>query len=169
MKNTLIIIMAIACFNVISAQKDVNIEFTTDKNVILNGTTLTTETSVEDIKTILGTPTVYKSYSSGKTNYHYNDLGIAFHTVKDKLLFIGVNFNWDGDKTFPENSYTGTFKIDDLLIDKTSGNSIIDNIKMVDVIAIMPNLYMSNPKVESTPMIIGFKDDVVTQIGFEFH
>ncbi|MFD2915634.1 DUF7738 domain-containing protein [Psychroserpens luteus] len=162
-------IIAIVFLNVTFAQTNVEIEFTKDKEVVLNETTLNTNTSLEEITKILGTPTVYKEYPTGKINYHYKEHGISIHTVKDKLIFIGLNFNWDGDKNFPETSYSGTFKIDELSIDKISNNSIIDNIKFVDIVAVMPNLYMSNPKVESTPIVIGFKDNLITQIGFEFH
>jgi hypothetical protein len=169
MKNRLIIIIAFAFLNVISAQTVVDIEFTKDKVVMLNGTELGPNTSFDEVKEILGTPVVYKSYRSGKTNYHYEELGISFHTVDNKLLFIGLNFNWDGDETFPQTPYTGTFKIDDLSIDKDSDHSIVDKIKIVELITIMPNFYMSNPKVESTPIVLGFKDNLVTQIGFEFH
>jgi len=169
MKNRIIIIIALAFFNVITAQTVVDMEFTKDKVVILNGKTLGPNTSFDEVKEILGTPVVYKSYPTDKTNYHYEELGISFHTVDDKLLFIGLNFNWDGDKTFPETSYSGTFKIDDLSIDKDSDHSIVDKIEMVKLVTIMPNFYMSNPKVESTPIILGFKNNVVTQIGFEFH
>nr|WP_321247239.1 hypothetical protein [uncultured Psychroserpens sp.] len=169
MKKRLIIIIALAFLNVMSAQTVVDIEFTKDKVVVLNGTKLGPNTSFDEVKEILGTPVVYKSYRSGKTNYHYEELGMSFHTVDDKLLFIGLNFNWDGDETFPKTLYTGTFKFGDVTIDNTSDNSFIDKIEMVTIMSVMPGLYMSNPKVESTPVIIGFKDNLVTQIGFEFH
>jgi len=169
MKNRIIIIIALAFLNVISAQTVVDMEFTKDKVVIINGKALGPNTSFDEVKEILGTPVVYKSYPTGKTNYHYEELGISLHTVDDKLLFIGLNFNWDGDKTFPQTPYTGTFKFGDITIDKTSDNSLIDKIEMVKLISVMPGLYMSNPKEESTPVIIGFKDNLVTQIGFEFH
>ena len=169
MKNILFIIITFSCVNLTLAQTSIEIEFTKNKEVVLNNTKLNAETSLEDIKKILGTPIIYKSYRSGKINYQYNELGISFHTIKDKLSFIGLNFNWDGDKNFPETAYSGTFKIDDLSIDKNSDNSIIDKIKFVDIKCVVPNLCMSNPEVESTPIVIGFKDDLVTQIGFEFH
>ena len=169
MKNILFAIIAFACINLTFAQTNLEVEFTKDKEVVINKIKLNAKTSLEDIKKILGTPIIYKNYRSGKINYHYKELGISFHTIKDKLIFIGLNFNWDGDKNFPETTYTGTFKVDDLSIDKNSDNTIIEKIKIVDIKCIVPNLCMSNPKEESTPIVIGFKDNLVTQIGFEFH
>jgi len=169
MKKLLFTLIAIAFINLSMAQTKVAIAFTKDKVVILNDIKLSTANSIEDIEKILGKGTVYKEYASGKINYHFKEHGISVHTVKEKLLFIGMNFNWDGDKTFPETNYTGSFKIDDLVIDNKSSEKIIEEIKNVQVKRVYPGLYMSNPKEESTPIIIGFKDDLITQVGFEFH
>lgn len=169
MKNILFILLAFASVNLAVAQKNIEIEFTKDKEVIVNNTKLSKESSFQDIKELLGEPTIYKNFRSGKINYHYENLGIAFHTINNKLVFFGINFNWDGDESFPEKEYNGTFKIDDLSINKESKKSIIDTIKIVELKCIVPSLCVSNPEIEKTPIIIGFNNSLITQIGFEFH
>ena len=170
MKKTLFIVICIIFANSILAQNNIDIEFTENKEVFLNNKKLSNTTTIEDIKELIGEPIIYKEYVTGKVNYHYKDLGLSIHTVNDKLAFIGLNFNWDGDKTFPDTTYSGSFKIGDLAVDAKTDLSIIDKIKFIELVPIMPNkFYMSNPKKEKTPAIVGFKDKIITQFGFEFH
>jgi hypothetical protein len=171
MKKILLIVICILFSNSVISQNTIEIEFTKDKEVLLNKTKLSNSMTIEDIKELLGEePIIYKEYLTGKINYHYKEFGISIHTSNGKFAFIGLNFNWDGDKTFPKNSYTGIFKIGDLTIDIKTDLSIIEKIKFVELLPIMPNkFFMSNPKKEKTPIIIGFKDKLITQVGFEFH
>ncbi|WP_290701334.1 hypothetical protein [Lacinutrix sp.] len=169
MKKILFTIFTLFLFNAAFSQEIIKIEFTKDKELLINSLILSKLTTISELNKILGEPTIYKFYRSGKINYHFKEKGITVQTFDNKLIFIGLNFNWDGDATFPQTSYTGTFNIADLYVDKNSSNSIIENIKVVEIKCILPTLCMSDPKKESTPIIIGFKNDLVTQIGFQFH
>lgn len=166
MKKLFLLLLLVTFSSTVFAQTT-SIEFTKDKTLVLNEVTLTKATTMDDINSLLGTPEVYKEYLSGKTNYHYKDLGISVHTVDGHLLFIGANFNWDGDKTFPETAYKGSFKIDGVSFNQESTEEEMKEISNVELLGMMPGLFMSNPKVEPIAMIIGFKEDRVTQIGFE--
>ncbi len=171
MKNILLIATCFFTINTIYAQTEIKIEFINETKVILNEIEINKSTTFDIIKKILGEPVIYKEYITGKINYHYNQFGISIHTFEGNLTFIGANFNWDGDKTFPNTTYSGTLKIDGVKFDKNSNNASIKNIANLEFLTIIPGLYMSKPKTDkkNTFVIIGFKDDLVTQIGFEFH
>jgi len=171
MKRLLLILTFTFFTNLMYSQNKIDIEFVDEKNVLLNNTKIDKTTSFSVIKGILGEPTVHKKYPTGKTNYHYKELGLSVHIVNDKLLFIGANYNWDGDKTFPNTTYTGKLKIDGVEFDKDVNEKIVSNIKNVEFLKIMPGLLMSKPLTEKkkTFAILGFKNDKITQIGFEFH
>ena len=171
MKKPLLILIVIFLSNFIYSQTKVDIEFVDETNVLLNKIKIDKTTSFSIIKKILGEPIIYKEYPSGKINYHYKELGLSVHTVDDKLLFIGVNYNWDGDKTFPESTYVGQLKIDGVKFDKNTNEEIISKIKNLEFLTIMPGFLMSKPltKKKNTFAILGFKDSIVTQVGFEFH
>lgn len=154
----------------ISYSQTVNIEYL-DNIVKLNNTEIDKTKSFSEIKSILGEPIIYKEYPTGKTNYHYEDLGISVHTVNDNITFIGVNFNWDGDKTFPQTTFEGNFKINDSAIDQKSNDSILDQIKNIEFKKVMTGFYIAKNEKDGkqTFILIGFKDGKITQVGFEFH
>ena len=170
MKKTLLISAFLLFVTLIQAQ-EVNLEFLNETNVLLNGVKLDPTTTLDDIINVLGEPVVYKAYPTGKTNYHYESLGISVHAVDGQLLFIGANFNWDGDVNFPESSFTGLISIDGVSFDKKSNEATIKKIENLEFISMMPGFYISKPLNETKKAfaVVGFKDDLVTQVGFEFH
>jgi hypothetical protein len=146
------------------------LQFTADKEVLLNDQMLDSKTTLKEIKAVLGEPMIYKEYTATeKVNYHYPELGLTVHTVKDKLLFIGANLNWDGDKNFPETSYTGALSIDGVKIDTESTDAFLNEITAIEIECPFPSLCMTNPRKDRIAIIIGFKESIVTQVGFEFH
>lgn len=171
MKKTLLIISILFLSNLVYSQSDVQIEFVDETTVLLNKIKIDKQTHFDKIKEILGKPVIYKKYLTGKTNYHYKDLGISIHTFDNKLIFIGVNYNWDGDKTFPETTYTGNLKIDGIEFEKNSNDKITAELKNLEFLTVMPGFLISKPKTDKKNIfaILGFKDSLVTQVGFEFH
>ncbi|MFK7834004.1 MAG: hypothetical protein AB8B52_12050 [Winogradskyella sp.] len=168
MKHIILTLVIISFFNSSFAQNDIEINYSNDKDVLLNGQILTKDTNLETITSILGEPIIYKTYVTGKINYHYPKLGLSVHFVNENLLFIGANYNWDGDKNFPETTFTGKMKIGEVSFDVDSKSSQLSEIKVVKITCLMPELCMSNPKEEKEAIIIGFKDEKLTQIGIEF-
>lgn len=170
MKKTVILLVAIFMVSLGFAQDQVIISYTKEKSVLLNDQKIDHTTNLETIKSILGEPVVYKKYPTGKVNYHYPDLGLSIHFVNDNLLFVGANYNWDGDKTFPESTFTGKLEIGEVQFDKNTGEDILSEIKVVEIKCVMPGLCATNPKTEkNTLIIVGFEEEKVTQVGFEFH
>lgn len=155
----------------IVAQNDVKIEFINETNVTLNDLKIDKNTTFEEIKEILGEPEIYKEYLTGKIIYHYVDNGITLQTVNGKLLLLGFNYNWDGDKTFPESTYTGKLLIEGVQFDNNSNQKKLDEIKKTEFLELIPGFIISKPKTDKKKIFIalGFKNDKVTQIGFEFH
>ncbi|GGG10609.1 hypothetical protein GCM10011344_09090 [Dokdonia pacifica] len=168
MKNTLFLIITLFTVSLVSAQNTPEIIFNENKEVILNGEKIDKTSDLEKVTSLLGEPVLYKEYPTGKMTYHYTDLGIAMHFYKDNLIFIGANFNWDGDKTFPETTYTGKLSIDSIEFDMNTTNEILSEIKVIDLVSLMPGMYMTDPNKEKTIVVVGFKDEKLTQIGFQF-
>lgn len=147
----------------------VSIRFTNEKELFLNDIKLSPKTKFKEVVAELGEPKLIKEYPTGKKVYHYESEGIAVHTVEDKLLFIGVNYNWDGDKKFPESTYKGDLSIGDVVFNKESKDEIVSEITVVKIDCLMPGLCMTNPKEEKTFIVLGFENNMVTQVGFELH
>ena len=128
------------------AQNEVNIEFVNETNVTLNGLSVDKNTTFEDIKAILGEPEIFKEYKTGKITYHYADNGIALQTVNGKLLMLGFNYNWDGDKTFPESTFKGKLSIEGIHFDKDSNQNKLEEIKNTEFMEVMPGFLFQNLK-----------------------
>ena len=168
MKNIISTLTLCLLTNMVFAQT-IDVKFSQDKEVYLNDLKLEKSVSLENIKAQLGEPVVFKEYTTGKTVYHFADLGIAVHFVNDELLFFGVNLNWDGDKSFPERPYEGTLKIGNVEIEKSSNHEFISKIEVVEIFCPIASMCMTKDREAKILILIGFKDDLVTQVGFEFH
>ncbi|CAL2092907.1 conserved protein of unknown function [Tenacibaculum sp. 190524A05c] len=171
MIKNLFITVSILFSSVLIAQSDVKIEFKSETNVTLNNLKIDKNTTFDEIKKILGEPKVYKEYASGKVNYHYAENGITLQTMNGKLLLLGFNYNWDGDKTFPESTFKGELVINGVSFDQNSNQKNLEKIENIDFMEVMPGFVFSKPKAgkKNTLIVLGFKNDKVTQIGFEFH
>lgn len=151
------------------AQATTTISYTAENTVLLNEVELSNATTLSEIKEILGEPEVYKEYPTGKVNYHYNDLGIAVHTVNDQLLFLGVNLNWDGDENFPQQPYEGAVLFDDVKVDAQTTRETITTLEVVAIVCPLPDICITKDREATTAILIGFKDNIISQVGFEFH
>lgn len=158
-------LLSVICFG----QETIEVVYTEDYTVTLNGTPIDNSTTYQSIEELLGEPEVYKEYPTGKTNYRYTDLGLVFHTVDGNLLTLAFNFNWDGDKNFPNTSFEGVLKIGDSIIDTKTKESIVDSLGSLEIECIMPGMCMNNPRKIKNPILLGFKDELITQVSIEFH
>ncbi|WP_308993725.1 hypothetical protein QLS71_015175 [Mariniflexile litorale] len=155
----------IICFG----QESIEVVYNQDYSVKLNGVSVNNETTYQEIVEALGEPEIYKEHPTGKINYRYPDLGLVFHTVNGKLLTLAFNFNWDGDKNFPNKTFEGVLKIGETVINKVTRESIINELVSFEIKCIMPGMCMNNPKEIKNPILLGFKDDLITQLAIEFH
>ncbi|WP_298237505.1 hypothetical protein [uncultured Algibacter sp.] len=169
MKKIITILILCISTSICFGQIEVTIEYNSDNSVLLNGIPINNTTMYSEIVKILGEPVIYKEYPTGKTNYHYEELGLILHTVNGNLLTIGVNFNWDGDKNFPETIFKGTLKIGTTSINQESKSTVVDEMKGFEIKCIMPEMCMNNPKTVKNPILLGFKNDLISQISIEFH
>ncbi|MFZ6053048.1 DUF7738 domain-containing protein [Halocola ammonii] len=158
-------LITIICFG----QENIKIFYSEDYSVELNGVSVNNETTYQEIVEMLGQPEIYKEYSTGKINYRYPELGLVFHTVNGKLLTLAMNFNWDGDKNFPNTTFEGVLKIGETTINKETTESIINQLESFKIKCIMAGMCMNNPKEIKNPILLGFKDESITQVCIEFH
>lgn len=165
----LLVLPLLFLINIVFAQSEIEIKYEKDGLIYLNEVKINKSTSLDDIKKVLGEPVLYKEYkATGKVNYHYKELGVAIRTVDDKLLFIGVNFNWDGDKTFPETAYSGKLNMNGNEINLNTSEKDLEKLD-IKFVCPMPGMCVNKNSNPTTYTIVGFEDDKVTQVGFEFH
>jgi hypothetical protein len=166
-------ILGIALFSLSTiiciGQESTEVVYNQDYSVTLNGIIINNETTYEAIVEALGEPETYKAYSTGKINYRYPDLGIVFHTVNGKLLTLAFNFNWDGDKNFPSTTFIGILKIGDTIINKDSDERVVNDLASFGIKCIIPGMCMNNPHEVNNPILLNFKDGMITQVIIEFH
>ncbi|PRX56657.1 hypothetical protein [Flagellimonas meridianipacifica] len=156
---------SIICFG----QETIEVVYNQDYSVTLNGISIDHSTTYQNLVEILGEPEVYKVYPTGKVNYRYTDLGLVFHTVDGNLLTLAFNFNWDGDKNFPNTSFEGVLKIGDNTINAKTTESIVDDLERFEIKCLMAGMCMNNPRKIKNPILLGFKNDLITQVSIEFH
>jgi hypothetical protein len=167
-----IITLLVICFlaSVSFGQTEISIEYISGDSVTVNGISISNLTNYDEIVKIIGKqPVIYKEYPTGKTNYHYKELGLVLHTLNGKLLTIGVNYNWDGDKNFPEKEFKGNLTIGKTRANQNTKPEIIEEMKDLEIQCIIPGMCMNNPKTVKNPILIGFKDGLITQVSIEFH
>ena len=169
MRNFLVLLLLCFSANLCLGQKDITVIYNHDYSVTINGISIDKSTTYQEMVELLGEPEVYKEYRTGKTNYHYKELGLVIHTVDGKLLTLAFNFNWDGDKNFPNSTFIGGLTIGDKEIDKNTTADIVDELKSLGIECYIPRMCMNNPKTVKNPIILGFKDDLITQVSIEFH
>lgn len=164
MKNIILIATFLISF---SNYAQLKLQFNEESELKLNELVLNNKTTFESIITQLGEPVLKKESKSGVKLYIYKDLGIALKTYNDKLTMIGANFNWDGDKNFPEKSFSGDFYIGSTKITKESTKAFFDTVSFLTFDKLMMEMYAA--KTDENVIMLAFNSDgFVTQIGFEF-
>ncbi len=164
------LLLAFALFSpLLRAQSAPEIIFNEKKEVWLNGKMIDHGTTMEELTALLGEAEVHKEYPTGKLNYHYPDLGMAVHIVNGQLLYLGMNFNWDGDERFPEERFTGKLSMGKVVINAETSPEVIEELTVVEIFCPIPEMCMTKDREAQTPIMLGFKEGKITQIGFEFH
>lgn len=168
MKKSILILMI--CLTSLLGIGQVAIDYKSGNEVQLNGTTINNTTSYDDVVKMCGEePTLHKEYSSGKKVYHFEKLGLVIHTLNNQLIALGVNYNWDGDENFPEAQFEGSFMIGKQAISADSKEEIVNELNEFEIQSILPGICMNNPKTNKNPIVLGFKDELITQVLIEFH
>ena len=153
----------------IHSQNSIEIRFTEESEVYLNDLKLDNTVTLSQVTDILGEPVLHKEYKTGKAMYKYPELGLAVYTVNDNLLFIGANYNWDGDNHFPETQFTGQLMVGELEITSNTSPEELQNQSWIGLACPMPGMCLSKNEAKGVYSVTGFQEGKITQIGFEFH
>lgn len=165
MKKLLLIVLVLTS-TLIFAQDKPTIDFNSKSELLVNGQLVNNQTTYTKIVDLLGKPELIKENKSGKKTYSYPQTGIAFSTFNDKLSMLGFNFNWDGDKNFPNTTFTGKLTIGKTLLDVNTTKEFMKNNAFLTFEPAFMETYFA---VSSNAVImVGFKNEKITQIGFEF-
>lgn len=165
MKKLLLLVVVLTS-TTFFAQEKPNVEFNSKSELYVNGQLVNNQSTYTKIVELLGKPELIKEHKSGKKTYFYSQTGIAFSTFNDKLSMLGFNYNWDGDKNFPNTTFTGKLTIGKIILDAKTSQ---DFMKSNDFLTFEPAIMDSYFAVTSNGVImVGFKNEKITQIGFEF-
>jgi hypothetical protein len=163
-KTILTLLLTFSSF--VFAQEKPTIEFSSSAKLTINGQMVNNQTSIETIIQLLGTPQLVKEHKSGKKTYVYPELGLAVQTFNDKLLMIGANYNWDGDKNFPNKTFTGKFTVGKTVLDTNTTKDFINSNSFLKFENLFLDLYVAGAT--NAAVMVGFKDNKITQLGVEF-
>jgi hypothetical protein len=120
----------------------------------------------EALEKTLGQPTQKLTSRSGEVSYRYDELGVVFFVQENMVAGFGINFNWDGDKNYPEKSFTGVFKAGDKEITKDSKQADFTAIKVTEMVCPFPLMCASKDRTSPVKTTAAFKDEKVTQVVF---
>lgn len=163
-KTILALLISISSF--VFAQEKPTIEFSLSAKLTINGQMVNNQTSIETITQLLGTPQLVKEHKSGKKTYVYPELGLAVQTFNDKLLMLGANYNWDGDKNFPNKTFEGKFTVGKTVLDTNTTKDFINSNSFLKFENLFLDLYVAGAA--NAAVMVGFKDNKITQLGVEF-
>lgn len=165
MKKILLLLL-IAFSTRFYAQENPRIEFNSKSELLVNNQVINNETTFSKIVELLGNPELIKESKAGVKSYHYSKFGIALKMYKDKLTMIGFNYNWDGDKTFPSTSFTGVLVIGKTQIDTNTNKDFMKSNNFLTFDNLFLELFAA--KTKNSIVMVGFKENKITQLGFEF-
>jgi hypothetical protein len=147
-------------------KSSIEILYSDSAELIINQKSISGETTVEELVKMMGKANEVKEHPNEEKSYFYSELGIVFFTRNGLVKGLGVNFNWDGDKKFPKQTYTGSLKLGDTDINKKSKNEAIAGIKTIQFICPFPSMCASKNRQAKVRCTAAFKDEQLTQVVF---
>lgn len=144
----------------------ITIEYTEQAKLVINQTVFTNKTSVTELTKLIGEPSRKVDYASGETSYFYDEIGIVFFTKTGIVKGLGINYNWDGDKKFPEQAFTGRLKLAEVDINKNTNSETIAGIKGIEFICPIPIMCANKDREASANCLVAFTDNLITQVAF---
>lgn len=162
----LILLLLITFSTTIYAQDVLRVEFNKNSELLVNAQLFNNQTTFAKIVEVLGQPELIKESKSGVKSYAYAKTGIAFKVYNDKLTMIGFNYNWDGDKNFPNTSFTGVLAIGTVQLDNNTNKDFMKKNSFLTFDSLYLDLFAAKSK--NTMIMVGFKNEKITQLGFEF-
>lgn len=165
LKSTIVLFLIIVFTSNAKAQDSLtNWELNSKSVFTLNNTKLTAKTTYKSILATIGQANSEKTYPSGEVWYQYDSLGFSIATVDGKIRQIGFNFNWDGDKKYPEKSFDGTLKIGDYILTARTTDKDLLKIDGVVFICPIPIICATPNKKAKIKSMAAFEEGLITQI-----
>ncbi|CAM4290678.1 DUF7738 domain-containing protein [Flavobacterium terrigena] len=161
-----LILLLLITFSTSFYAQNARVEFNKNSELFINAQLVNNQTTFAKIVELLGQPELVKESKSGVKNYTYANQGIAFKVYNDKLTMIGFNYNWDGDKNFPSTSFTGVAVIGSVQLDNNTNKEFMKKIDFAKFELAFMDVYIA--KALNNAIMVGFKNDKITQISFEF-
>lgn len=162
---TLITLLTISMFYC-KGQINCEINYSDSSTLTINKIKLQEKMNDQDFLKIFGKPTRVVEYRNTEKGYYYDNDGFVVFSKNSFVTMIGVNFNWDGDKKFPEKAFTGSLKIGELTINKETKKGDIDTLKAIGYDCPMDILCGSKSRNAKIKSIIGFKSTLLSQVAF---
>ncbi len=162
-----ILLLLIAFSTSFYAQENTRVEFNKNSELMINASLINNETTfTKFVEIVGGQPELIKESKNGVKTYFYSKNGLVFKTNKDKLTMIGFNYNWDGDKSFPNTSFTGVVVIGTVQLDTNTTKEFMKKNEFLTFDNLFLDLFAAKSK--NTVIMVGYKNDKITQLGFEF-
>lgn len=149
-----------------NAQTMPEINYSDSSTLLVNKIKLFKDMDIHVILKNLGEPTRILPGRNTEKTYYYDNDGFILMAQDSLLKGIGINYNWDGDKKFPEKSFTGSLKIGGQNISKETKKENIDAIKTIGFICPIDILCVSKSKTAKVKCTVAFGSDLVTQLIF---
>lgn len=165
-KTSLLVIFFTSLINFCVAQNSVEINYSDTSTLLLKNLPLSNNINIEEITKSLGEPSKIVDNKKGEISYFYDDLGLVF-AVKEKLVvLVGINYNWDGDKKFPQTSFVGTLKIGDFIVSKETKQEDILTIKAIEFLCPIDQICASKIRTAKIRCAISFTEKLISQVAF---
>lgn len=158
--------LTVAVNHAAAQSTEIEIQYTETEKLMINDISITKKTKVEEMEELLGSPSRSKDYPSGETSYFYDETGLVFFSLDGDVKGLGINFNWDGDDKFPEQSFTGGLSLAGTTIDIDTKSEAIAGIKAVEFICPIPLLCASSNRKADINCTAAFKEESITQVVF---
>lgn len=150
-----------------TAQTSSEIKYADSSSLFINGLLLNNATTFKKITEKLGEPDKKVDYPNSQSSYFYEDKGLLIMVKDSTVKGIGVNFNWDGDKKFPQKTYTGTLAIGELSITRDTKIENIIALKKIEMGCPMSILCASKSRAAKVQCTVAFDENkLLTQIIF---
>ncbi len=162
-----LILLLLITFSTSFYAQNTRVEFNKNSELRVNSQIINNQTTFAKIVELLGQPELVKESKSGVKSYSYYNQGIALKVYNDKLTMIGFNYNWDGDKNFPSTSFTGVVAIGNVQLDNNTNKDFMKKIDFLTFDNLMLELFAAKTN-KNAVIMVGFKNDKITQLGFEF-
>ena len=165
-KTILYLIIFISLFNFCNAQNSVEINYSDSSTLLFNNVHLTKNINIQDISKSIGEPSKIVDNKKGEISHFYDDLGLVLVVKENVVAAVGINYNWDGDKKYPEKSFTGNLKIGEFLVSKETNQEDISAIKTIEFLCPIKLICASKSRTAKIRCTIAFEENLITQVVF---